>query len=179
MSMRESKRLIFTAARVLPGITTTEIRRFRTLEIHTLVSDFTGTLSCGGKFSAEVKARIVALNERIDVHVVSSDSFGTAEKELSGLPVVFEKLSKASGPHDVAKLKYVEGLNPRHMAAFGNGNNDRLMLPITRNAGGLSVAVDNGEGCARDAFMNADLMIAGASNALNLLLVENGCKAAT
>lgn len=115
--------------------------------------------------------------KRIDIHVVSSDSFGTAEEELSGLPVIFENLSTVSGPHDIAKLKYVERLNPPHVVAFGNGNNDRLMLQFTRNAGGLSVAVDNGEGCARDAFINADLMIAGALNALNLLLVAKSCKA--
>lgn len=104
-----------------PGIVI-EIPRFRTLEIQTMVSDYTGTLSCRGKLSAGVREQLLMLNERIDIHVVSSDSFGTAEEELSGLPVIFENLSTVSGPHDIAKLKYVEGLNPPHVVAFGNGN---------------------------------------------------------
>jgi soluble P-type ATPase len=160
-----------------PGITI-EIPRFRNLEIRTMVSDYTGTLSCRGKLSGGVREQLIMLNEWIDIHVISSDSFGTAKQELSELPfVTFEDLSKTDSAHDAAKEKYVEKLNARNVVAFGNGNNDRLMLQATKKAGGLAIAVDNGEGCALGAFMNADLMIAGARNALNLLLIRNSCKA--
>jgi soluble P-type ATPase len=159
-----------------PGITI-EIPRFRNLEIRTMVSDYTGTLSCRGELSAGVREQLLMLNEWIDIHIVSSDSFGTATEELSGLPVTFENLSSISGPHDVAKQNYIERLNARNVVAFGNGNNDRLMLQTIKKAGGLAIAVDNGEGCATEALMNADLMIAGAVSALNLLLIRNSCKA--
>lgn len=160
-----------------PGIII-EIPRFRNLEIRTMVSDYTGTLSCRGKLSAGVREQLLMLNEWIDIHVISSDSFGTAKQELSEVPfVIFEDLSNVSGAHDLAKQKYVEGLNARNVVAFGNGNNDRLMLQAVKKALGLAIAVDNGEGCATDASTNADLMITGAVNALNLLLIRNSCKA--
>ena len=63
------------------------------------------------------------------------------------------------------------------MAAFGNGNNDRMLLKAVKEGAGLAVAVDNGEGCAVDALVNAHLFIVGAANALNLLLEPRSCKA--
>ena len=79
--------------------------------------------------------------------------------------------------HDVEKRAYVERFDPQHVAAFGNGNNDRLLLWRVKEAGGLAIAVDNGEGCAIDALVNAHILIVGAVNAFNLLLEPTGCKA--
>src|SRR5208282_6296365 len=155
-----------------PGIQI-EIDGFHPLDIRTMVSDFTGTLSCRGKLSAGVRELLMILSEWIDIHVISSDSFGTAKQELFQVPSVnFEDLSKTSGPHDVAKQRYVQKLEPVHVVALGNGNNDRLMLRTTKGRG-LAIAVDNGEGCAMDTLMNADLIVTGAVNALNLLLIRN------
>ena len=159
-----------------PGIKI-EIPGFRTLEIRTIVSDFTGTLSCYGIPSPGVREKLVELNELVDIHVVSSDSYGTAPEVFSELSFVkFEDLSKVDGPHDLAKREYVSKLEPMHVAAFGNGNNDRLMLQAIKGLG-LAIAVDNGEGCAVDAFTNADVLVTGAVNALNLLLKTKSCKA--
>jgi hypothetical protein len=44
-------------------------------------------------------------------------------------------------------------------------------------SGGLAVAVDNGEGCAVDALLNANLFIVGIANALDLLLEPTRIKA--
>jgi soluble P-type ATPase len=79
--------------------------------------------------------------------------------------------------HDAEKQDYVKTLELRHVAVFGNGNNDRLLLKTVKEGGGLAIAVDNGEGCAVDAIMNAHLFIVGAANALNLLLEPRSCKA--
>jgi len=157
-----------------PGIAI-EIPGFGTLEIRTVVSDYTGTLSCRGKLSPGVRECILMLQEWVDIHVVSADSFGTATQELSGLltPTIMPK----DVPHDVWKQKYVNELNPAHVAAFGNGNNDRLMLKAVKDARGLAVAVDNGEGCATDALLNSNLLIHGAADALTLLLIRSSCKA--
>jgi soluble P-type ATPase len=61
-------------------------------------------------------------------------------------------------------------LNPRYVASFGNGNNDRLHLKVVKEAGGLAIAVENGEGCALEAILNANVFVVGAVNALDLLL---------
>jgi hypothetical protein len=44
------------------------------------------------------------------------------------------------------------------------------MLKAVKEGGGLAVAVDNGEGCAIDALVNAHLFVAGAAHGIDLLL---------
>jgi soluble P-type ATPase len=61
-------------------------------------------------------------------------------------------------------------LNPRCLASFGNGVNDRLHMKLVKEAGGLTIAVDNGEGCAHEALRQANIFVAGAASALDLLL---------
>jgi soluble P-type ATPase len=104
----------------------------------------------------------------VDIHVLTADSFGTAEEELQGLPLVCRKLA---GPgEDAQKQRYAMELNPRCLASFGNGNNDRLHMKLVKETGGLAVAVDNGEGCAHEAIRNANVIVHDATNALDLLL---------
>jgi hypothetical protein len=43
-------------------------------------------------------------------------------------------------------------------------------LKAVKEAGGLAVAVENGEGCALDAILNANVFVVGAVSALDLLL---------
>jgi soluble P-type ATPase len=151
-----------------PGIVI-EIPGAGRLDIRTIVSDYSGTLSCGGRLVAGVEERLLKLQEFVDIHVLTSDTFGTARGELNGIPLRLEILSMEN--HDVQKQEYIRSrCNPRHVAAFGNGNNDRLFLKTVKEAGGLAVAVDNGEGCSIDAVVNAHLLISGAASALELLL---------
>jgi soluble P-type ATPase len=152
---------------VKPGISI-DIPGFGKLEIKAIVSDYTGTLSASGKLVVGVRGRLLRLAQIVDVHVVTADSFGTAAAELEGLPIIRKTLE---GPNeDAQKLHYVTDLGPRYVASFGNGNNDRLHLKAVREAGGLAIAVENGEGCALDAILNANLLVCGAPNALDLLL---------
>jgi hypothetical protein len=94
------------------------------------------------------------------LHIVIADSFGTAEREPAGIATPY-KLRSAR--HDIEKAEYVNQFDLRHVASFGSGNNDRLMLQAVREGGGLSIAVDNGEGCAMYAMRNADLFAVGAA----------------
>jgi len=104
----------------------------------------------------------------VDIHVVTADTFGTAEKELEGLPLICRRLNAEK--EDVQRARYAEKLNPHCVASFGNGNNDRLLLKVAKEAGGLAIAVENGEGCALEAILNANIHVFGAVNALDLLL---------
>ncbi|MGC1770021.1 MAG: hypothetical protein WA785_17065, partial [Candidatus Acidiferrales bacterium] len=58
------------------------------------------------------------------------------------------EIHNQDGPHDVLKQRHAERNNPSQIAAFGNGNNDTLLLKAVSKAKGLAVAVDNGEGCS-------------------------------
>jgi soluble P-type ATPase len=150
-----------------PGIAI-DIPGFGKLQINAVLSDFTGTLAFNGKLVPGVRDRLVRLAQLVDIHVVTADSFATAEKELKGLPLVYKMLQPEK--EDVQKRLYAEGLNPHLRASLGNGNNDRLHLKLAKEAGGLAIAVENGEGCALDAILNSNVFVFGAVNALDLLL---------
>jgi soluble P-type ATPase len=156
-----------------PGIVI-EIPGFGSREIRVIVSDYTGTLSCGGKVPTGVREKLLVLQKQVDIRIISSDSFGTVNAELAGI-VKPDILSTKK--HDAEKQDYVKTFDLKHVAAFGNGNNDRLLLKTVKEGGGLAIAVDNGEGCALDALVNAHIFIVGAENALDLLLEPRGCKA--
>ena len=150
-----------------PGITI-DIPGFGKLQINAIISDYTGTLAFAGKLSPGVKDRLARLAQLVDIHVVTADSFGTSDEELQGLPLVCRKLA---GPgEDAQKQRYAMELNPRYVASFGNGNNDRLHMKLVKESGGVTIAVDNGEGCAHEAIRNAQVVVVGAVNALDLLL---------
>lgn len=145
------------------------------LVIKTIVSDYTGTLSCGGRLTPGVKDRLRRLKAYLDIHVVSSDSFGMAQGQLATISL--EPYILRTDKHDEEKREYVQSRGPSAVAAFGNGRNDALMLKAVKDAGGLAVAVDNGEGCSVEAIQNAHIFIVGISNALDLLLEPIRCKA--
>lgn len=149
-----------------PGIAI-DIPGFGRRDVKVVVSDYTGTHSRGGSVRPGVRKRLRKLAKRVDLHIITADLFGTAEKELKGIA---KPHFLRTGRHDVEKATYVSRFELVHVAAFGNGNNDRLMLKAVKEGGGLAVAVDNGEGCAIDTLRNAHLFIVGAANAIDLLL---------
>jgi soluble P-type ATPase len=156
-----------------PGIAV-DIPGFGKRHIRIAVCDYTGTYSCGGTIAPDVKTRLRTLVTLVDLHIVTADSFGTAETELAGIATPY-MLQTAN--HDIEKAAYLSQFDLRHVAALGNGNNDRLMLKAVREGGGLAIAVDNGEGCAMDAMRHADLFVVGAAQALDLLLCPVRLKA--
>lgn len=156
-----------------PGIAL-DIPGFGRRVIRTVISDFTGTLSYGGKIAPATKSRLRRLLRLVDLHVITADSYGTAGPQLAGIA---EPHMLRSRPHDIEKRAFARRFDLRHVAAFGNGNNDRLMMQAVRAGGGIAIAVDNGEGCAVDTLRRANIFITGAANALDLLLNPTAAKA--
>ncbi len=152
-----------------------DIPGFGTREIARVVTDYSGTHAFAGALRDGVRRRLARLAQQVEVHVLTSDTFGTAARELEDLPVELHLLSGTR--HDEQKRAYALEHDAGHVAAFGNGKNDRLMLEAVRDAGGLAFAVDNGEGCALDAILAADLFVHGSENALDLLLDTDRCVA--
>jgi soluble P-type ATPase len=146
------------------------------LAIDRIVSDYNGTLSQAGKLSAGVAERLRRLHEIVEIDVITSDTFGTAAAELTaaGLQPV---LLAPDVRHEQAKEAHVQLRGAAHTAAFGNGNNDARMLKAVKEAGGLAIAVDNGEGCSVETLLSAELFVVGIANALDLLLDPTRCKA--
>jgi soluble P-type ATPase len=153
-----------------------DIPGFRNLDIRAVCSDYTGTLSLEGELIHGVKKRLRKLASLVDIYVLTSDTRGTAKIELQRIPL--NPIIVEARKHDVEKRNYLrKNLEPKHVAVFGNGRNDKLWLREVSKAGGLAIAVDVGEGCAIEALQSADIFVSGITNALDLLLDSDRAKA--
>ena len=149
---------------------------FGKVDLRVLVTDYTGTHACGGVLVPGARKRLVRLSKLLDIFVLTSDTFGTVKKELEGIPHTLHLLDGKA--HDMQKAKFIwELIRGDRIAAFGNGRNDRLMLRAVRQAGGIAAAIDNGEGCAVEALLEANIFVHGSTAALDLLLDTNRLKA--
>jgi soluble P-type ATPase len=141
---------------VIPGV--------ETLRLDHLVADFNGTLALDGALLLGVTEALRSLSGRLEIHVVTADTFGRARQALSGIPCKLSVLSP--GGQDSAKLRYVEVLGADRCVCLGNGRNDRLMLAVA----GLGIAVMQGEGVAVDTLEAAKVVAPDIGVALGLLL---------
>ena len=141
------------------------------VKLNHLVSDFTGTLSFNGKLIPGVKERLISIADFLNIHVLTSDTFGTALSELEGIPCKAHVLEGEY--HDLQKEEYVERLGASFVVAFGNGNNDRKMLRAAR----IGIAVTEGEGCAVDILMAGAVHVTSINSGLDLLLYPKRLKA--
>jgi soluble P-type ATPase len=148
-----------------------DIPGFGLVQLETLVSDFTGTLSVDGKLLPGVQERLNHIAGFLTIHILTADTFGRAREELKKVNCQIHILTGAD--HDIQKEEYVRKVGPEKTMALGNGNNDRKMLKAAR----IGLAVSEGEGCAVDAIMAADIHVRSALDALDLLLKPNRCKA--
>lgn len=136
---------------------------FGGLRLVHLVCDYNGTLAHDGRLLPGVVEALAALAADLQIHVITADTHGGAARELHGLPVAIAVI----GPVDqaAAKRTYIERLGAQEVVALGNGRNDREMLA----AAAIGIAVVQGEGASPAALASADVVIAGAVNALELL----------
>jgi soluble P-type ATPase len=58
----------------------------KTLLLQYLVMDYNGTLAQDGLLLEGVRSRLLSLSERLQLHVVTADTFGLARSQLAGLP---------------------------------------------------------------------------------------------
>lgn len=148
-----------------------DIPGFGPVRLEHLVSDFSGTLSVNGQLIPKVDARLNKIAEIMKIHILTADTFGKAQAELKGINGEIHIL--AGENHDVQKEEFVAKLGADSVAAFGNGNNDRRMLKAAR----IGIAVSEGEGCAVDAIMAANIHVRSAVEGLDLLLNTKRLKA--
>ncbi len=148
-----------------------DIPGFGVVKLQHLVSDFTGTLSYSGVLIGGVKERLNELSKSLSIHVLTSDSFGTARTELQDVSCETHVLEGEY--HDLQKEEFIEKLGAVSVVAFGNGNNDRKMLRVAR----IGIAVTEKEGSAVDILMAGDVHVTSILNGLDLLLHPTRLKA--
>ncbi len=134
------------------------------VEFEHFVTDFSGTLSEDGILLRGVKEKLNELSGKLKVHVLTSDTFGRARKELEGVACAINVLE--GGGHVSQKENYVVSLGAGKVVALGNGNNDVLMLRVAR----LGIAVCLREGCSREAVEASRILVMSPIDAIDLLL---------
>lgn len=140
-----------------------EIPGFANLSLSHLVLDYNGTLALDGKLLPGAREVIQATAKLIEIHVLTADTFGLAESQLSGLPVKLVILSAESQAD--AKAVFITDLGASETVAVGNGRNDRKMLA----AAALSIAVVQKEGASMETLGNAHVVAPSIWDALDLL----------
>ncbi len=132
------------------------------MDIRYLLVDFNGTLAEGGKLFPGVSGRLEALKNKLEIIVLTADTYGRAKIACEALPV---KLKVLEGTQiGELKGKFLERLGERCTAAIGNGFNDVLML----EKAALGIAVLGPEGCSSQALKVADIVVRNITDALDL-----------
>jgi len=133
------------------------------LQLEHLVLDYNGTIAFDGALIKGVKECLVELSQKLTIHVITADTFGSVKKALEDIDCKLAVIPLDS--QDVAKLEYVENLGYEKTVSMGNGVNDRLML----KSSALGVAVIQGEGAAFETLASADVVSTDILSALSLL----------
>jgi len=141
-----------------------EIPGYGCLELEHFVTDFSGTLSEDGKLLQGVREKLNTLSGKFKIHVLTSDTFGSAKKELEGINCSLYVLK--GDEHVLQKENYVLSLDANTVVALGNGNNDVRMLRLAT----LGIAVCLREGCSTEALNASKIFVSSPIDAIELLL---------
>lgn len=133
------------------------------IQLYHLVSDVNGTLALDGTLLPGVSNALLALGDRLELHLLTADTHGkqaAIDRQL-GLQAV----RIPPGGESEHKAAFVEQLGTEHVIAFGQGANDAGML----KAAGLGIAVLSAEGLAVETLTAADLLVPDIQSGLALL----------
>ena len=134
------------------------------IEAEHLVLDYNGTLAIDGSLIEGVKEKLNILAEKINIHVLTADTFGAAANNLKEVRC---KLTVLSGDKQaLQKQQFIKQLGNKKVIAIGNGLNDMLML---KNAV-LGIAIIQKEGASSKTLFNADIVCKNISDALDLFM---------
>jgi P-type E1-E2 ATPase len=135
----------------------------RTIKIKSVVFDVNGTIAIDGSVKEEIKEKVTDLAKRVQVYLVTADTYGVIEREMGGTGVEIRKISHKKEAEQ--KEEIVKELGEETTIAIGNGSNDYLMLE--RAVIGICVVDD--EGASRSALNHSDIVIHGKETVFNLL----------
>lgn len=134
------------------------------IEVEHVVLDYDGTLAIDGKLIISVKSMLKLLSEKVNIHILTADTFGNAKEELEGIDCSFHYVN--SPKQDLYKEDYVNHLEREKVVAIGNGTNDASMF----RAAALGIAVIQKEGTSIKAILESDIVCCSIEDALELLL---------
>jgi P-type E1-E2 ATPase len=133
------------------------------VKLEHLVLDVNGTLAKNGQLLAGVAEPLLALKDRLTLHLLTADTYGrqAAIDQQLGLKATRLQPGNEAGQ----KGDYVRALGAERVVAVGQGANDAEMLKVAA----LGIAVLSEEGLAVEALLNADVLTNSIYDALSLL----------
>ena len=143
---------------------TIDVPGYKVFKLKHLVLDYNGTIACDGQLISGVKEKLEILEESIQVHIITADTFQTVSSFLQGISCQFQIIS--SNEQDIRKLEYIRHLGTEFTVCIGNGRNDSLMLKEAV----LGIAVILKEGAAVETLLSADVVCTDILSAFELLL---------
>lgn len=148
-----------------------------TLFLEHLVLDVNGTLALDGELLAGVADRLTALDDELQIHLLTADTHGRQheiDQQLGLTATILPRPAPASGDTQRAlKAAHVRRLGAETVVAIGNGNNDAQMI----EEAALGIAVLGPEGLAGRTLQAADVICANIRDALDLLRHPNRLRA--
>lgn len=139
------------------------IPEFGDLELAYLILDYNGTLAVNGILLTGLVPIINLLAQQLEVHIVTGDTYGTAKDQLKGINC--KLMTLPAEKQSIAKLNYIESLEPDKVIAIGNGRNDKKLLKEAK----IGIAVLGTEGTAAETICAADIVMLDIYSALNLI----------
>lgn len=133
------------------------------IQLDHLVSDVNGTLAFDGRLMDGVAKTLVALGDRLTVHLLTADTHGRQEAVDQQLGMRAVRIPP--GGEAEAKASYVRDLGPERVVALGQGTNDAGML---REAA-IGICIVSPEGLSVEALTAADIVAPDILSALALL----------
>ena len=139
-----------------------DIQNIGVIEIKNIVLDYNGTIAKDGKVKESVKRYINKLSAEFDIYVITSDTHGSAAKNLQDTEVKLKILTTDN--HTKEKEEFVKELG--YVFAIGNGSNDSLML----KQADIGVCVIEDEGASVKSIVNADIVCKSIYDAFGMLI---------
>lgn len=138
------------------------------VQISNIVFDYNGTIAINGALIDGVAELINEQASRFSFYVITADTYGTVEKDLSDVACKIVKIEEAD--QDRAKLDFLNNLGKHETLCVGNGRNDRLMLKEAV----LGIALIQEEGVCVETLLAADIACRSVFDVFGFLKTPNG-----
>jgi P-type E1-E2 ATPase len=135
----------------------------RTIILKHLVTDVNGTLAIDGLLQDGLARRINAIQDRLEVHLLTADTHG--HQEIIDRQLNMEAVRITKERESEQKAKFVQKLGAEHVFAIGQGANDAGMLKAAR----IGLCLISPEGTAIETLRSADIVVPDIFAALDLL----------
>jgi P-type E1-E2 ATPase len=135
-----------------------------TVRLNHLVCDINGTLAVDGRLTEGVNRLIGALRDRLEIHLLTADTFGRQTIIDQQLNLIANRLQPGEDENR-QKADFVAQLGADRVVAIGQGANDAGMLRTAR----IGICVLSTEGTAVETLLAADVAAPNILAALEML----------